>query len=315
MASFFLLAGAPQLFAEQVNLKAVSFVAKNHPLVAMAAEWVQRVNTELKGQVEINFAGGPEVIPTLQQPDAVKNGVVDIIFSTPVFMESMFPEGWAFFVSNYTPLEERKPGGFYDFMVKRFQRINMMYLGRWLYSPFYIWTKKPVSNWRELQGMKIRSTTHFDRFLKEMGAVPVNVMPADTYTALERGTVDGFGWPLLGARELGWTDKCKFIIDHPFHASNNAVILMNLGVWNKLSKDVQDRITAITTKWEPEMRAYFQKKDEEEWKEVEKIGVKRVHFSQANAKEYIDIIYRVDWEILQEKVPDLIPELKRVTGN
>ena len=59
----------------------------------------------------------------------------------------------------------------------------------------------------------------------------------------------------------------------------------------------------------------FQKKDAEEWIELEKVGVKRIHFSQNDAKEYIDIIYGVDWEILTEKVPELVPELKRVTGN
>ena len=168
---------------------------------------------------------------------------------------------------------------------------------------------------KDLRGMKIRSTNHFDRFLKEMGVVPVTFMPSDVYTAIERGSVDGFGWPLLGPRELGWTDKCKYIIDHAFHAPSNGVMLMNLDAWNKLPKDAQAKMMAITSKWEQDMVSYFQKKDEEEWKELDKVGVKRIHLPPNEAKDYIDTIYRVDWDILMEKVPDLVPELKRVTGN
>jgi TRAP-type transport system periplasmic protein len=307
-------ANTSNVSAAPVKLKAVIFVAKNHALAVMAVEWVKRVNMELKDQVEINLSG-PEVVPPMQQADALKNGVVDIIFNVPAYFESLLPEGWAFFVSKYTPSEERKPGGFYDFMVSRSQEINMMYLGRWLYSPFYMWTKKPVDSMKDLRGLKIRSTNHFDRFLKEMGVVPVTFMSGDVYTALERGSVDGFGWPLLGPRELGWTEKCKYIIDHSFHAPSNGVILMNLDAWKKMPKDVQMKIVSITTKWEPDMVAYFQKEDGKEWQELDKAGVKRIHFPQADAKEYIDTIYRVDWQILMEKVPALVPDLKRITGN
>jgi TRAP-type C4-dicarboxylate transport system substrate-binding protein len=264
--SAFFFVNSPPLSAKPIELKAVSFVAKDNAMNDMAVEWVKRVNEELKDQLKINFAGGPEVIPTMQQADALKSGVVDVLFTVPAYFTSLFPEGWAFFVSNYTPSEERKPGGFYDFM-------------------------------------------------KEMGIVPVTLMAGDVYTALERGSVDGFGWPLLGARELGWTDKCKYIIDHPFHAPSNGIILINLNVWNKLPKEVQTKLIDVTAKYEPDMMTYFKKEYEKEWKELDKAGVKRIYFSQKEAKEYIDIIYRVDWDILTEKVPDMVPQLKKITGH
>lgn len=300
--------------AKPVELKAVGFLPKDHALMAPANDLIKRINTELKDQVKINLAGAGEVIPPMQQADALKSGVVDMIFNVPAYFTALFPEGWAFFVSKYTPTEERKPGGFYDFMAKRFQKINLMYLGRWLYSPFYLWTSKPVARLEDLKGLKMRTAAHYDRFMKEMGIVPVTIMPADVYTALEKGNVEGFGWPLLGPRELGWTDKCKYIIDHPFHPASNGVILINLDKWNSLPKAVQGKLRDITANFEPDMVSHFKKEDEKEWRELEKINVKKIHLPGADAKEYIDIIYRVDWEILKEKVPDLVPELKRVTG-
>jgi TRAP-type C4-dicarboxylate transport system substrate-binding protein len=300
--------------AKPVELKAVSFLPKDHALMVPANDLVKRINAELKDQVIINLAGGGEVIPPMQQADAVRSGVVDMIFNVPAYFTAMFPEGWTYFVSKYTPTEERKPGGFYDFMVKRFQKIDMMYLGRWLYSPFYLWVSKPVAHLAELKGLKMRTAAHYDRFMQEMGIVPVTIMPTDVYTALERGNVHGFGWPLLGPREMGWVDKCKYIIDHSFHPASNGVIVMNLKKWNSLPKEIQTKILEITAKFEPDMVTHFRKEDEKEWKELEKLGAKRIYFPPAEAKEYIDIIYRVDWQILTEKVPDLVPELKRVTG-
>jgi TRAP-type transport system periplasmic protein len=45
----------------------------------MTVEWVSRVNEELEGRIKVTL-GGPETIPGMQQPDAVRSGVVDIIF-------------------------------------------------------------------------------------------------------------------------------------------------------------------------------------------------------------------------------------------
>ena len=315
VAMMFSFCVGSNVLAKPIELKAVCFLPTNHELAVMTAEWVKRINAELKDQLIVNYAGGPEVIPPLQQGDAVKTGVVDIVFYVNAYLLSSFPEGWSFFTSKYSPAEERKPGGFYDFMVNRYQKIDLMYIGRWLYSPFYLWSNKPVNRLQDLKGMKMRTAAHFDRFMKEMGIIPVTVMPTDVYSSLERGAVEGFGWPLLGARQLGWTDKCKYVIDHPFHAPCDAAILINLATWNKIPKESQNKIIKITANLELDTVEYFKKEYEKEWKELEKVGVKRIQFSPSEAKEYIDIIYRIDWEILSEKVPALVPELKRITGH
>ena len=304
-----------ELLAKPVKLKAVVFLSKDHPLSVATVEWVKRVNTELKDQIEIDYAGGAEIIPPYQQNEALKNGVIDINFNATANFVSMFPEGWAFFVSKYSPTEERKKGGFYDLMVNRFQKINMMYLGRWLYLPFYLWVNRPVTQLTELRGLKMRTGGAYDRFMKELGIVPVTVPPGDVYTALERGTVDGFGWPIIGARDLGWTDKCKNYIDHPFNAPSNCIILMNLNVWNGLSKTVQAKIMEITEKFEPYVVDHFKKAEADERMALEKIGVKRIQFSPEETKKYLDTSIKVSWDMMGEKVPDLVPELKRATGN
>ncbi len=52
-----------------------------------------------------------------------------------------------------------------------------------------------------------------------------------------------------------------------------------------------------------------------EFSELDKIGINRITFSESENKKYIDLAYQVEWDNLAQKVPDLIGDLKRVTGN
>ena len=66
------------------------------------------------------------------------------------------------------------------------------------------------------------------------GATVSTIPPGDVYTSLERGVVDGYGWPLLGIFDLGWADKTKFRVDPGFYAIELGVVF-NLNSWNKLN--------------------------------------------------------------------------------
>ena len=297
------------------TLKAVSFLPKNHPLCKMIHVWVERVNTQCKDAVKVDWVGGPEVIPGFDQGEALRNNTVQVIFTPTAYYAPLAPEVNAFTLSKLSMEEERKPGGFYEFMVERHKKIGMMYIGTWLYDPFYLRINKPVTKLEELKGLKMRTSALYDRFMKKLGMIPVTVKFGETFTALERGLVDGFGWSMLGPADLGCLKNCKYIIDIPFYTRQNVLILMNLDVWNGLGKKVQDEIMDITIKFEPEMAAYFKKEIEKEWKRYDEMGITRIKFSSAENKKYYDAAYEAEWEDFEKKVPELVPELKRLTGN
>ena len=119
-------------------------------------------------------------------------------------------------------------------MVERHKKINMMFLGTWLYDPFYLYTKKAVSKLDDLKGLKLRTAAKYDKMMKKLGIVPVTIEFGETYTGLQRGVVEGFGWPTIGPREWGWLENVKYVIDIPFYARQNTFFLMNLDTWNKL---------------------------------------------------------------------------------
>ena len=296
-------------------LKAVSFLPKDHPLCKMIHVWVDRVNKECKGEIKIDWVGGGEVIPGFDQAEALRNNTVQVIFTPTAYYAPLAPEVNAFTLSKLSMEEERKPGGFYDFMVDRHKKLGMMYIGTWLYDPFYLRINKPAKNLEDLKGIKMRTSALYDRFMKKLGMIPVTVKFGETYTALERGLVQGFGFATLGPRDWGWLKHCKYIIDIPFYTRQNTLILMNLDVWNRLGKDVQKKIMDITVAFEPEMREYFKEQIAKEWKKYDEIGVERITFSDAENKKYYDAAYEAEWEDLNKKVPNLVPTLKKLTGN
>ena len=58
----------------------------------------------------------------------------------------------------------------------------------------------------------------------------VQTAPGEVYTALERGVVDGYGWPTIGIFDLGWEKVTKVRFEPGFYAVDINV-LVNLNTW------------------------------------------------------------------------------------
>ncbi len=304
----------PSISAQVMELKGVSFLPKDHRLCAMIPVWIERVNTELKDVLKITWVGGPEVMAPFEQPEAVRKGLFQVGFLPAAYYIGMLPEGDTISLSKYDFIKEREKGGVWDYFVERHKKINMMLLGTWLYDPFYLYVKNPVKGLEDLKGLKMRTAAKYDKMMLKLGMVPVTVAFGETYTALQRGVVEGFGWPTIGPREWGWLEYCKYVIDIPFYTRQNTFLLMNLDIWNKLPKPARDKMMDITIKYEPEMKAYFEKEIEKEKKEMEKVGLKRIKFSPEETKKYIDTANYAFLEDLEKKVPEEVKILKKLMG-
>ena len=78
------IAWAAPAGAQEVRFKAVSFLPLTQSFGIHFKRWVDEANRRGKGVLQID-AVGPEAIPTPEQPNAVKNGVVQMHFGPPTF--------------------------------------------------------------------------------------------------------------------------------------------------------------------------------------------------------------------------------------
>ena len=97
---------------------------------------------------------------------------------------------------------------------------------------FHIWsTKKPGINEDgsvDLSGLRLRSSPLYRAFFEALDATIVVQGASEVYTSLERGVVDGTGYPVTGLRDYGWDKFLKYRIDPGFYI--NAVRTILAGV-------------------------------------------------------------------------------------
>src|SRR6186997_3523728 len=123
-------AGQAQAQSPEVTLRLVSAFPENQFYVKRTVEWIEKVNAEGKGVLQINFIGGPKAIPTFEVGKAVQTGVVDIGFSTGAFYTNVMPEADILKLSETSAAEQRKNGG-YDLINKIWaEKGNMRYLAK-----------------------------------------------------------------------------------------------------------------------------------------------------------------------------------------
>lgn len=294
-------------------LKAACFLPKNNPLSVMTVEWVNRVNSMFPGEIKIEYLGGPEVIPSVEQVEALRKGILDINFNVGSYYAPQGAEFNTFQLTRISPWEERR-SGFYDFMVKAHEKIGVMYMGRWLHGAFHMYLKAPIKSSEELKGKKIRTGPLYVFFLNKLGAAPVSIKPSDVYTSLERGLVEGFCWPILGARDQGWTEVTKYVVDHPFY-EGDGTILINQKKWGSFPEPVKSKLLKMMPDYERDMVKYYDEAIAKEKDLMGKAGVKFIKLEPKDAEKYTNLAYEAWWEFMMTKVPDLVPQLKKMTGN
>ena len=70
----------------------------------------QNAAKKYPGELEIQYLGGPEVIPNREQVEALRNGLVDMVFTTDGYYVSAVPVVNAMSLTTLKPWEERKRG-------------------------------------------------------------------------------------------------------------------------------------------------------------------------------------------------------------
>ena len=161
--------------AAETTLKAVSFIPSWVPIMWGTTAWTKEVNAALKGELKINYVGGPEIIARFEQHEALKNGVLDIGFVVGSDIQDVIPEAQGQVLSKLHPSEERE-SGFYDYMDKLYQeRMNIKVIGRMAMSPFYLWLRNKPDSLADLKGVKMRTAGLYDRLMQNFGMIPVTM--------------------------------------------------------------------------------------------------------------------------------------------
>lgn len=219
--------------AQEITLRAGNAFQEGTYYARNFERFVKKVNEEGKGLVQINYVGGPKAIPTFELANALRGGVVDLANTTTSFTTSVVPEGLALNYTHLTMAEMRK-NGVLDYLNRIFMEKGLYYYARTGEGiQYYIYTNRKVDK-ADLTGFKMRIAPIYRDFFQKLGAQVVQIAPGEVYTALERGVVDGYGWPLIGIFDLGWHERTKYRVEPGFYAIELGVIF-NANSWKRLN--------------------------------------------------------------------------------
>lgn len=293
--------------AQETTLRAAVFVPTNTSFGEVFGRFVAKVNAEGKGLVQINLVGGPSAVPSLEQGNAVRTGVLDMAAVPPSFYANVMPEADAVILSPLTAKQQRQ-GGAWDALNKiTNQKMNAWLLGSYGHGlPFHIWTTKPPQN-EKLQGYKLRTVPNYTSFFNALGASPITMPPGEVKTALERGVIDGYGWPMVGIFDLGWGGDTKYRIDPGFY---NVVVnvLVNQNKWRALREDQRNFLSKMAEWMEQENLAWAAEKISSERKRQNDAGIKGVTMGA----DYVKTAYEAYWADLTKRAPESIGILRPV---
>lgn len=284
--------------AQEVTLRGVTAFATGTTFSRPFEAFVERVNETGKDVVQITYVGGPEAVPTFELGNAVSSGVVDIANNTTAFYTNLLPLGDALHLATNT-IQDQRANGCYEIIDDLHQQqMNVKFLARTGDNiQFHLYTTKPVEG-TDLSGMTLRTTPVYRAMFEALGATTVSTAPGEVYTALERGTIDGYGWPIQGVLDLGWDEKTSYRVDPGFYQVD-VNFLVNLDVWNELSDEAKQVLEDAAVWTEQQNTSNIAINEAEAAKQVE-AGIEVITFSDAVAQEWLSTAQSAGWAAVEK---------------
>ncbi len=298
------LASASLPAAAEVTLKAASFIPERVAIAKPFYRWVGEVNKQCQGKVNITTIG-PEAVPSLQQWNALKDGVVDMHFGPANYFRGPVPGGDVISLARNETTEQRANGAWEMINAEYNAKLNAQYLTHLDGGVrFHLYTTKPGENGK-FDGFRLRSVPIYDAFFKALGANPVRMGPPAVYTALERGAVDGYGWPLWGIQDFGWDKYTKYRHD-PGFISAAVTILVNLDKWRALDDAQRECLNKMTLWVEEQWPAWREAENAKQAEAQRQSGIEVVEMGPGFA-EQAEHDY---WADLEKADPEFVSKIR-----
>lgn len=304
---------APLAQAQEKTLRAVSGFAEGTQFSKNFERFVAKVNAEGKGVLQINYIGGPRAVPPFEVGNAVRTRVIDMANVTGAFYTNLMPEADGLKLSTHSQAELRKNGGWEYVNQLHNQKLNSWYLARQFYNvPFHIYLNKKIEK-IDFTGLKIRVTPVYKDLVEALGGVTITTAPGEVYTALERGVVDGYGWPVLGIFDLGWQTVTKYRLDPGFY-NVDVDVLVNLDAWKSLN-DAQRKILNDNALWLEGLDAENVPLIQQELEKQKQAGIQPIDFDKATSDAFLKKAQDVGWASVTKVAPEVGPKLRQMIAD
>jgi TRAP-type C4-dicarboxylate transport system substrate-binding protein len=267
--------------------------------------FVDAVNEAGEGVIQIDVRGGPEAIGMFQQPDAVRDGIIDMVYTPGSFYGGALPEKDALVASNLTAIETRQNGGIALIDQIHRERMGVMYLG-WFDSNvcYNLWTRDEPSfdadGNLEVEGLRLRGNAVYNAFFTNyLEAQVIDLPTGEVYSALQNGVVDATGWTQIGLIDLRWNEFLNYRIEPCFFSTDLGVIV-NLESWENLTPEAQQILQDVAIQHEIDSANALGAKRDEDFAALEEQGMQVVELEGEARANYLAAARDTTWARMRE---------------
>jgi TRAP-type C4-dicarboxylate transport system substrate-binding protein len=260
-----------------IELKFSSWIGSGHGFhTSVLVPWARMVEERSQGKLKVTLFPGATLGKPADHWDMVKNGIADIGWGAYSYTPGRFP---LTSVGDLPFLFKTGKGGsrvMWEIYQKHLQKEQEGVKILWLFvhAPGQVHTlRKPIRTLDDLGGVKLRVPGGVvANVVKQLGAIPVTIPAPDTYSALERGVVDGtiFPWETVAGFKL------SELLRH--HAVANLYVTPNFVAMNQrryesLPPDLRKVIDDLSGAWAAEFTGgAWDKNDEDGIEAAKKVG-------------------------------------------
>ena len=240
---------------------------------------------ESNGELEIKIAYGAALGPERQAPESIKSGGYEGALMCAGYYPNKFPLLMVMELPFLPPRDiranEKVNGAIlqHPAIVKEMaERWNIKYFAPTFLPAFEFMGNKRIASVADMKGVKMRIAGLNARALQSFGAVATMVTAPEGYQALERGTIDSFGFPYtfaFGAYKLH--EVSKFATEGMAMSGFLCFQGVSLTAWNKLPDNLKAKLPeAQKLASAALLKAY--KADDEKWLPIFKQKLEVVQF-------------------------------------
>ena len=250
---------------------------------------------ESNGQFQIKIAYGAALGPERQSPEAIKSGGYEAAQLCAGYYPNKFPLATVMELPFLPPRKITDNAKVYTAVMNHpaiikemAERWNMRYLAPSVLPAYEFMGNKRIASVADMKGVKMRIAGLNAKALQTFGAVPTMVTAPESYQALERGTIDSFGFPYsytFGAYKL--YEVAKYVTEGMAMSGFLCWQAVSINAWNKLPDNLKAKLPqAQALAMDALLKAY--KKEDDKWIPIFRQKLELTEFPEAERDKLVD---------------------------
>lgn len=267
--------------AQAEQLRLLSSWEPSFPMNAhFVTPFMERVAARSEGAVEISM-DGPEVVDPFSQFEPVQAGLYQVLFTHAAYHTGETRLALPLEANIMADPEAIRTSGLWDqidagYNAYGFKLIGITTTGTGAYQ--ILLRDKPTDVENPLAGMRVRGSPPYAPVIEEFGGTLVVLPGGEIYSGLDRGVIEGAGWPVIGTQNSRLTEVTKYYMTPGFGAGHY-MMLMNLDAFNALDAAQQEIILSVAEEIERESVGVFEELTIAEVANMQSEGLEAVELS------------------------------------